>query len=320
MKTISGIYKIVNLVNGKLYIGQSKNIHKRLTGHKKHLSDNKHQNQHLQRSWNKYGKSNFEFKIIEICDIEELTQREIYWINLYESYSHDKGYNIDLPNEDNTRFTCSKETRKKLSESNIKYSKEELISYLHEFYYMEGRVPNQRDFKENKYGNYPSFSCYVKFFGNLKSALLEANLYDFVDKPFSKREVSLDEVIDLYNGFIEIYGRFPNSYERREATKYNLPAESTIQRKFGSITAFKDYLGFTKEMELEIENLHALKMLKELYNTDGYITSRTIDNSDLTRSVKFYSNRFGSLENAYKLAGIPLEIHKNKKLIAKRII
>ena len=45
-------------------------------------------------------------------------------------------------------------------------------------------------------------------------------------------------------------------------------------------------------------------MLRLLYNQQGFITARMIDKSTATRSTKFYSNRFGSLFNAYQLAGI----------------
>lgn len=64
-KKISGIYKIVNNTNNKYYIGSSNNIHKRWNYHKEDLRRKNHHCQYLQRSWNKYGKDNFDFVIIE---------------------------------------------------------------------------------------------------------------------------------------------------------------------------------------------------------------------------------------------------------------
>ena len=53
-----GVYKIVNTVNGKIYIGSSKNIDRRWNEHIRVLELNAHNNQHLQNAWNKYGKNN----------------------------------------------------------------------------------------------------------------------------------------------------------------------------------------------------------------------------------------------------------------------
>ena len=63
-KQISGIYKIENLVNHNIYIGQSTHIAYRWLWHKDKLRTQKHSNEHLQKSWNKYGENNFEFSIL----------------------------------------------------------------------------------------------------------------------------------------------------------------------------------------------------------------------------------------------------------------
>jgi len=66
---ISGIYKIVNKIDGKCYIGSSGNILEPNVGrwynHKHMLRNNNHDNIHLQRAWNKYGENNFDFIIVE---------------------------------------------------------------------------------------------------------------------------------------------------------------------------------------------------------------------------------------------------------------
>lgn len=80
----SGIYKITNIINNKFYIGSSKDLNKRLSRHKIDLRSNRHTNQHLQRSWNKYGEINFTFIIIDYCDISKLIEFEQFYIDLYE--------------------------------------------------------------------------------------------------------------------------------------------------------------------------------------------------------------------------------------------
>ena len=96
-----GIYKIENLINGKIYIGQSTNIKKRWREHKQipFRQSNSAQGPKqfpLYQAFLKYGLENFDFSIIEECTIDKLDEREIYWISYYNSYIKDgnKGYNL----------------------------------------------------------------------------------------------------------------------------------------------------------------------------------------------------------------------------------
>ena len=80
---ISGIYKIVNKINNKYYIGSSKNIiQSRWKHHKTILKNKNHFNHHLQSSWNKYGSDNFEFVIIETASKEKLMEVEQKYLNI----------------------------------------------------------------------------------------------------------------------------------------------------------------------------------------------------------------------------------------------
>lgn len=94
-----GIYSIRNVVNNKVYIGSSVNIKKRINRHKNDLKSNIHSNEHLLKSFNKYGIDNFIFSIIEECNKEDLIDREIYYINFYDSLDYKKGYNLSIPVE-----------------------------------------------------------------------------------------------------------------------------------------------------------------------------------------------------------------------------
>lgn len=90
---ICGIYCIKNLINGKRYIGSSCDIYSRWYVHKNMLNKNKHYNEHLQRTWNKYKKNNFMFLIIEKCTRESLFNREQYWIDKLQVIDDLYGYN-----------------------------------------------------------------------------------------------------------------------------------------------------------------------------------------------------------------------------------
>lgn len=90
-----GIYKITNTENGKCYIGQSRDIEARW---QKHLSSYKSSpDWELYRAFKKYGISKFTFEIVEECQIEELNEREVYWIAQYNSFNN--GYNMTLGGE-----------------------------------------------------------------------------------------------------------------------------------------------------------------------------------------------------------------------------
>ncbi len=81
-----GIYKITKKDNGKSYIGQSNDIERRFQEHK-----NKKANA-IELAIEKYGESAFDFEILEECKLEELDDREKYWIAFYNTY-HGFGYN-----------------------------------------------------------------------------------------------------------------------------------------------------------------------------------------------------------------------------------
>jgi len=114
----SGIYMITNIINDKKYIGQSRNLWKRIReGHVGKLRTNVHYNIHLQNAWNKYGEENFKFEIIEEClNNNELKPREQYWMDYYKSYNKDVGYNIRGKADNSHGYSDSEELRKLKSE------------------------------------------------------------------------------------------------------------------------------------------------------------------------------------------------------------
>lgn len=77
-----------------VYIGQAYNFQKRWKNHRIELNLNRHCNPYLQSAWNKYGSYNFEFTIIENCEVEKLTEREQYWMDIYKSAYRTLGYNL----------------------------------------------------------------------------------------------------------------------------------------------------------------------------------------------------------------------------------
>lgn len=93
-ENICGIYCIENTVNHKKYIGLSQDIDSRWKCHKRLLNNNTHINEHLQSSWNKYGEEHFSFTIIEECEFDVLKEKEIFYIQKFNSLDKKFGYNM----------------------------------------------------------------------------------------------------------------------------------------------------------------------------------------------------------------------------------
>lgn len=84
----SGIYKITNLIDNKIYVGRSINLKSRKSKHKTSIS-----NTIISRAIQKYGHDNFLFEVIEYCDSSLLIEREQYYLDNLNPYEN-KGYNL----------------------------------------------------------------------------------------------------------------------------------------------------------------------------------------------------------------------------------
>lgn len=112
---VSGIYKITNLVNGKVYIGQSKDVLRRF---KEHFNiKSKVSNTYLHYSMKHYGIENFVFEVImKTYDLDYWEKFFIYW---YQSFDSEYGYNLTEGGQKGTRrkddFVYTDEIRQKMS-------------------------------------------------------------------------------------------------------------------------------------------------------------------------------------------------------------
>ena len=88
------IYIIKNTVNSKVYIGQTRtSVDQRW---KEHLRHAQYGDQVINRAMKKYGVDKFYIETLEICDVSILDEREIYYIDLYDSTDKSKGYNVSI--------------------------------------------------------------------------------------------------------------------------------------------------------------------------------------------------------------------------------
>ena len=106
------IYKIINLTNGKFYVGSTVNQRERFRCHRSRLRRNKHHCAHLQAAWNQYGEDNFLFKVVEtVPDGKSLQAAEDVWLaeHVGKEYCYNHSKFSDAPmrgrlGEDNPNF------------------------------------------------------------------------------------------------------------------------------------------------------------------------------------------------------------------------
>jgi len=315
----SGIYKITNSDNGKVYIGQSVNVFKRVNIHRTNLRRGVHGNNHLQLSWNKYGEDSFQFEIVEFCEEELLNSKECSWIAFYNSADKHNGYNSMIPDPEAKKFRHSKKTIEFLA-NRVDFTKEELLTYLHEFFYMEGRLPDPKDKNNPELQGYPKLHHFVTAFGTVASAFEEAGLseYDHKAKLRNKTLYTKERVLIQFTNFIDEHGRFPNIDERQDTKNYDMPTHYVIKKLFGGMNQLRAELGYDFNSLKEIEKTESLNGLKKLSENKEAITLKTIAECPWTKSGEYYKKHFGSVDNALKLAGIdPLENKRKKKSLNK---
>ena len=111
-----GIYCFRNKVNGKVYIGKSLDLDRRIKDHY-YLLHNNLETSRFQKDFDVYGYSNFEISILEECTKEELNNKEVYWISFYDARNPEKGYNKAKGGEGGCGHPHSLESRRKISEA-----------------------------------------------------------------------------------------------------------------------------------------------------------------------------------------------------------
>ena len=94
------IYKIINLINGKFYVGSTTNQKVRFRQHRKLLRGNRHHCKHLQAAWNKYGEDKFSFAVVEeVPETRSLQEIEETYLmqHVGNVYCYNTGYSADAP-------------------------------------------------------------------------------------------------------------------------------------------------------------------------------------------------------------------------------
>jgi group I intron endonuclease len=179
-----GIYRITNLKTGKVYIGSTiKMLTRRFACHITNLNKNKHHSPYLQSSWNKYRQENFIFEVIEVCldnSHEYVNLREQWWLDFYQSYYPDYGYNVNRK-ADRKTYTQDQKTKvalRKNPEGFLIYESEDDLDPIQVF--------NLKEYCENKGWNYEA--CFAVANGRRRS--YKKRIIKYADITKNKIQVS----------------------------------------------------------------------------------------------------------------------------------
>ena len=100
-------------MNGKVYVGQTKDVCKRKLGHL--YSARVGNKRPLYSAIRKHGWDNFTLEILEECPVVSVNAREVHWINTYDSLDPLKGYNLARGGNCPAGYVLSAEHKRKLS-------------------------------------------------------------------------------------------------------------------------------------------------------------------------------------------------------------
>lgn len=114
LKGRSGIYLIVNVRTGKVYVGKTSCFYRRCSQYIYEIREQRHAhiNNYLLAAINKLGVGNFKFVVAEFCDVADISQRELAWMRQLRSTDRDHGYNLRM--DSRTGMVAHPETVEKI--------------------------------------------------------------------------------------------------------------------------------------------------------------------------------------------------------------
>lgn len=115
----TGVYRIINKINGRVYYGSTTvSFKKRINHHLTTLRNGNHKNRHLQHAFNKYGDDNFSFEIVEILEKNNCRKSEQKYLDSCEGNCYNINYNSETPPLNDEIRKVRSLTAKRLIESN----------------------------------------------------------------------------------------------------------------------------------------------------------------------------------------------------------
>jgi group I intron endonuclease len=246
VKEKSGVYCIMNMIDRKKYFGESFRLNLRPYEHFSKLDKNKHDNEHLQNSYNFYGRDNFIIFIVKFCHFNDLKNNESDYIEKFGDLQDNFVFN--LKKDSNTKQIHSEKTLDKMSKSMCKFTYI-LINKLNEIYI----VNNLKEFCKNK---------------KISQGDLSNTFNKKVDE--TTYQASGYKILDKYLGIEQF-----NEYIIREKYKKEIETFLYFKRK-RVINYFEKFVILTPELKIIIVFNVSDYYLKNNINNNGL--SKTLNN------------------------------------------
>lgn len=290
-----GIYSITNVVTGDMYIGQTiQDFEKRWKSHISALNRGNHDNEYLQRSWNKYGEDAFKFKAIHYCDeLDILNDLEKYYIKKYDTYNN--GFNM-TEGGDYFLNEIPEEIRKKRLENLKKVNREksdytehqiakvkEMLSVLENNPISIKKISKLTGVRENIIYSIKNLDSWIDVRSDLNEKIKQLNFIECRNKKIIEDlysyNYSLEELCNKYNlaensirtifykEKIKDYGKvFKDVKNTRMKQKFLKGMEKGIET-FIDMEKFTGYSRYTLEKMCEREELQEeYKKLRKIKN------------------------------------------------------
>lgn len=255
------IYKVTNLVNQKVYIGQTTlTLDDRKKSHYKEAKYKKNNNR-FHNALNFYKKEDFKWEILEdsIIDLEELNSKEIYYISLYDTTNKSKGYNLKLGgnngglNSLDTKLKIGKSTKERWQ--NPKIAKKMYNGLIKGTETIKQRALNnikygicknckkEFTYKKDYHIMFCSKECRIEYFKCNKglNKANEINKKAYKDTSYIIKNKIIEWCINNKDYFINIkYNNLSNIFNALKKVS-NLKDERSIMKIFG-FTKRKDFI------------------------------------------------------------------------------
>jgi group I intron endonuclease len=265
------IYKATNNITNKFYVGQTtQKLEKRI---KEHIKESKLKtNRPFLLSINKYGVDNFTFEMIDSANnLDELNDKEIYWIDFYNSVSPN-GYNITGGGQ-GKKMKTTKELSKIISEG-LKQSKK----------WQETR--NSEEYKKKREVCFIGWAKGKKFTSEHKEKIWKKNKKRILE--FNKSTSKKWIIVDKDNNIIRSAGK-EQYFNNLGMDTGDVSRMSKILSEGKNRKRYKGYYCFIDNGESNETILNIVLKLDEFYNTEIKIYNRITKETKILRKDEVYS-------------------------------
>jgi group I intron endonuclease len=270
-RTIMIIYKSTNKITEKIYIGQTK--HALDTRIKNHIKESKQEsNRPFMSSINKHGIDNFTFEIIDSANnLDELNDKEIYWINFYNSV-FPNGYNVTGGGQ-GKKIKTTKELSRIISEG-LKNSKK------------WQKTKNSEEYKKKRKKYFIGWNKGKKFTLEHKEKIWEKNKERILK--FNKNTSKKWIVVDKDNNITRITGK-EEFFENLGMDAGDISRMSKILSQGKNRKRYNGYYCFIDNGESNETILDIVLKLDDFYNKEYKIYNRITQEIKILKKDEVYS-------------------------------